>query len=563
MMAARLLMGLYRARWRRVMLVLALAATTAAAGLALLGVSGWFLSGAALAGSMLAFNLFVPSSLIRVFSFVRIGSRYAEKVVGHATTLRLLADLRTQAFAGLMRQPAARLGHLREGDGVSLLVADIDALDAVFLSIVVPLCIALVAGAVLGAVWWPHSHAAAVAFGAGGVVAGVIAPWVLARGAYVWGRRVHAATRTARHTMLDTVAGLNDLTALGASATAQARFEEVLAQGAAARLAQARMTAMGTTVLQIVAGWSVLAVAWFGIQAWQSGALGGPMLAGLVLATLGFFELTIPVMRNAARLGGAQAASERIVAMLDGKATDGKATDGKATDSKAAAVGDASSDIRPATISLQRVNASYDSTHAIIQNLSLDIAAGERVAIVGASGSGKSTLLNLMMRLLDPVAGRMRYGDIDAQDIPVEHWHRHVALLTQDAPVFLGTVRTNLLIGNPHATEAQLWRALDQALLGEYVRSLPEGLDTWTGETGWTLSAGQARRLCLARVMLSGACVWLLDEPTAGLDVENEQAFLSALAGSAQHRTVVIATHARLPALSVDRVFVMPACGGL
>ena len=562
MSATRLLMPLYRARWRRVLIVLALAATTAAAGLALLGVSGWFLSGAALAGSMLAFNLFVPSSLIRLFSFIRIGSRYAEKVIGHATTLRLLADLRTQTFASLMRKPAAELGALREGDSVSLLVADIDALDAVFLSIVVPLCVALTAGAVLATVWWPHSVAAAFAFGVGGVLATACAPVVLARWAYVWGQRGHAASRVARHAVLDTGGGLGDLTALGAAAVAQRRFEHALHQGTEARLKQARLAAGGQTVLQIVAGWCVLAVSYLGIEAWQAGVLGGPLLAGLVLATLGFFELTVPVMRNAARLGAAQAASERIVTMLGGSDAAGNVAASMAPVEPGKAQEAPQAIIPTAALTLRNVCAGYADTQTIIRDLSFDVDVGERVAIVGASGSGKSTLLNLMMRLLEPQSGSIQVGDVDLRDIPVQQWHRHVALLTQDAPVFLGTVRTNLMIGKDNATDDQLWRALDQAMLGEHVRSLPDGLDTWTGETGWSLSAGQARRLCLARVLLSQASVWLLDEPTAGLDADNERLFLGALAASAQHRTVVVATHARLPEFSVDRVFVMPAPGG-
>lgn len=562
MSAIGLLTPLYRSRWRRVLIVLALAATTAAAGLALLGVSGWFLSGAALAGSMLAFNLFVPSSLIRLFSFIRIGSRYFEKVIGHATTLRLLADLRTQTFASLMRKPAAELGRLREGDTVSLLVADIDALDAVFLSIVVPLCVALTAGAVLAAVWWPNSGAAAFAFGVGGVLATACAPMVLAQWAYVWGRRGHDAARVARHEVLNTVAGLGDLTALGAGAVAQRRFEHALQQGTDARLKLARLAAGGQTVLQIVAGWCVLAVSYLGIEVWQSGSLSGPLLAGLVLATLGFFELTVPLMRNAARLGAAQAASERIVTMLGAPdAADNGAVSTTLIDSGKAKISP-SANIPLAAISLRNVCAGYNDRQTIIRHLSFEVGVGERVAIVGVSGSGKSTLLNLMMRLLEPQSGSVRVGDVDLRELPVQQWHRHVALLTQDAPVFLGTVRTNLMIGKDDACDDEMWRVLDQAMLGDHVRGLPDGLDTWTGETGWSLSAGQARRLCLARVLLSNASVWLLDEPTAALDAENERLFLSALAASAGHRTVVVATHAQLPELSVDRVFVMPACEG-
>lgn len=548
MSAARLLFPLYRARWRRVLVVLMLCATTAAAGLALLGVSGWFLSGAALAGSMLTFNLFVPSSLIRVFSFVRIGSRYAEKLVGHATTLRLLADLRTQAFAGLMRRPAADLMQLREGEGVSTLTADIDALDAVFLTIVVPIAIALTAGSVLAMVWWPHSGVGALVMGASAVLAAAVLPACLARSAYAHGRRAQMALRRARYDTLSTIAAHTDLAALGATSMAQNQFEASLTAGVQARLALSRRAAVGQCLAQIVAGWCVLGLSGAGIAAWQSGAVSGPVLAGFVLASMGFFELTVPVMRNAARLGAAQAAAERVMQLQACDAPD------TAREVRLPATG---------TLSLARVDAGYDDHAPIVAQLSLDIPHGQHLAIVGASGSGKTTLLHLMMGLRTPQQGTVRYGDVDLRGVPVAAWHRHVALLTQDAPVFLGTVRTNLLIGCGNASDAQLWQALDAARLGAYVRSLPRGLDTWTGETGWTLSAGQARRLCLARVLLTDAAVWLLDEPTAGLDADNERTFFQALAECGRGRTVVVATHAELPALSVDRVFVMPRRGGL
>ncbi|WP_261172402.1 ATP-binding cassette domain-containing protein, partial [Bordetella pertussis] len=137
--------------------------------------------------------------------------------------------------------------------------------------------------------------------------------------------------------------------------------------------------------------------------------------------------------------------------------------------------------------------------------------------------------------------------------------HRRVALLSQDAPLLLGTVRTNLLIGDAQADDAALWRALDAARLGEVVRGLPHGLDTWIGETGAGLSAGQARRLCLARALLTGASAILLDEPTAGLDAATEAELLADLARATQGRTVVLATHARLPPGTVDTVYTLQA----
>ena len=160
-----------------------------------------------------------------------------------------------------------------------------------------------------------------------------------------------------------------------------------------------------------------------------------------------------------------------------------------------------------------------------------------------------------MLRLHDPQAGTVTIGGTDIRTVAQRDLHGRVALLSQETPVFLGTIRDNLLIGDAEATDADLWRALDRACLADFVRGLPEGLDAFVGETGRTLSAGQARRLCLARTLLSKAAILVFDEPTSGLDRGTEVAFLADLAVATAGRTVLLATHAAIPPGAVDRVF--------
>ena len=191
----------------------------------------------------------------------------------------------------------------------------------------------------------------------------------------------------------------------------------------------------------------------------------------------------------------------------------------------------------------------------MLEDLSLRIDAGSRIALVGPSGSGKSTILALLLRLQDPSAGAVTIAGVDIRTVTQVAVHQRVALLAQDTPVFMDTIRNNLLIGHPNATDAALWRALAAARLADFVRAMPAGLDSFVGEAGRTLSAGQARRLCLARTLLSGAGIIILDEPTSGLDSETEEAFLTDLAEATAGRTVVIATHATLPAGAVDTIY--------
>lgn len=544
-----LLLPLYARRKGGLLLALFCALATVAAGVGLLGVSGWFLTGAFLAGAGSVFNLFAPSALVRGLSFLRIVSRYADRVVGHAATLRLLADLRALVFSALIRLTPRQLARYRSGDLVARMTNDVDALDTVFLFVLAPLATAVVAGAVLTAVLGQWVPAAALVFALALLTACVIVPLWLLRAARKPGAAAQESAAGLRAATLDAVDGHADMVALHAQAETLAHFERLCEASAQARRSQARVAVRGQWFLQVAAGVAVMALLWSGLAAHEAGRIEAPVLAGLLLAVIGIFEVAGPIMRGASRMGSAMSAAARIreVTQCEPDMQDPAGP-------------------RPlphsGALELDGVGFAYPARAAgdgvrVLKDINLRIEPGERVAILGPSGAGKSTLLHLILRLEDPQAGQVRFGGCDARECAQADWHRRIVLLSQDSPLFLGTLRTNLLIGNPDADDGALWQALDAARLGDFVRGLPDGLDTWAGETGSQLSAGQARRLCLARALLAPAAVIVLDEPTAGLDGAAEAAFFADLEHAVRGRTVVLATHAALPEGAVHRCHVL------
>jgi len=549
----RLLAQIYRRHWPSLAATVALALLTALAGAGLLGVAGWFLTGAALAGAASAsaaqaFNLFAPSALVRGFSFIRIGARYAERLAGHTATLHLLAELRSTLFRALARLSPRQLARYRSGDLVARLTSDVDALDTLFLTLMAPLLSALLAGLAMTAILAWQLPAAAGAVAAVFLAACLLVPAILLHQAKAPGQAIQDSAAQLRAAVQEATEGHADILSLALSGHILEHFDQACGRAARARNAQANLSAGGQGLIQAATGIALLAILWTGLDAVDRGQLAPPVMAGLLLGTLGLFETIGPVMRGATRMGAALAALVRIEAITS-----------------------VETDLRdppaprmpPAGSALQVRGLHYAYPEApdrpVLDGLDLDLPPGSRTALTGASGAGKSTLLHLLLRLDDPQAGHIFYGGIDLRACAQATLHARMALLAQDAPLFLGTIRTNLLIGDPQADDASLWHALDAARLGAFVRSLPHGLDTWIGETGACLSVGQARRLALARILLSPAEILLLDEPTAGLDADTEAEFLADLPRATRGRTVVLATHAPLPPGVVDQTMALDA----
>ncbi|MFT4247600.1 MAG: ATP-binding cassette domain-containing protein, partial [Pseudomonas sp.] len=291
-------------------------------------------------------------------------------------------------------------------------------------------------------------------------------------------------------------------------------------------------------------GAGVLAMLWLALSAAERGAVAPALAAALVFLMLALLEVWAGAGLAWQALQSGRVAARRLEAIVEHPAG--------VADPAHPLVPPARGELRFEQV----VFAWPDGGRPLLRGLDLRVAPGERIVIGGDSGCGKTTLSALLLRLWDPLEGQVSYAGIDLRAMAQADWHRRVAWLPQNAPVFAGSLRENLAIGDPRAGEAAMWRVLEQVRLREWARC-QGGLDAWVGENGTTMSAGQARRLALARALLRDAPVLLLDEPTEGLDVDTAHALLRDLAQALGERTLVMISHDELPEGVVHRRYRM------
>ncbi|MGV8854274.1 MAG: thiol reductant ABC exporter subunit CydC [Devosia sp.] len=536
--------SLFARQARGFAIALLLSLVTLFAGVALLGTSGWFITATALTTAGTAFNLFVPSAAVRAFSFVRILARYGERMSGHDATLRLLSDIRGWLFGRLFPRLPFSDRSLRHGDLVSRLTADVDALDTAFLVAIGPITSAIVIGSTLTIILCFLLPTAALVYGLSFGAAVLVVPAVLVIASRRAGTAVVVRAAAARTAVLDGIEGHADLTLFGALGATQDGFTTLAERLAVARGRLATLTGFAAFGVQGLSAVALTGSLWLGLVAFAAKQIDGPVLVGLLLAILASFEASSAIVRSVGKLTTAMAAAERLVAIADAPIT-------------------MLDPVRPAAlpavlpIRLTEVSFRYPGGAPVLDALSLSVAPGEHIAITGPSGIGKSSLLSLLLRLAEPQSGQITLGGVGLSALAQADVQASMALLSQDSPLFNDTIRANLLIGRPAADEPALWTALRDAGIDSFVMALPQGLDTLLGEAGRTVSAGQARRLCLARALLSPAPILLLDEPTTGLDRPAELAFFATLRAAAIGRSVIMVTHASLPEGTVDRVLTM------
>ncbi|HTP97715.1 MAG TPA: thiol reductant ABC exporter subunit CydC [Casimicrobiaceae bacterium] len=522
----------------------AIATATLLANIGLMAVAGWFIASMALAGAAgVLMNYFLPAALIRLFAILRTGGRYAERLVTHEATFRLLAELRVWFFRSIEPLAPAILARHRSGDLVTRVQADIDTLQNAYLRLFSPAAVAATGAAVVTAVLCTYSVAIAAIALALLLAAGIAVP-LAARSA---GREPGVAlveTRAAlRVAVLDAVQGMADLAVYGGSARAAARVAKLTRRALDAQRRLARQSARSEAAAAMCASLAMWGTALVAIALVGRGELDPAEVPMLALAVLASFEAVGPLPAAFHRLGETVAAARRIFALADAP-------------SPIELPSTPSPKPRDFGFAMRGVRMRYDPDGPwALDGIDLEVANGTRVGIIGPSGAGKSSLVNVLLRFHEFESGQVRLGGHDLRRYAPSELRRMMCVVSQDTYLFNATILDNLRLADPDADEAAVVRAAQGAQIHDFVASLPQGYATWVGETGVRLSAGQARRVAVARALLRDAPILLLDEPTESLDAPTAQAMLESLSALARNRTVLLVTHdlAALRAL-VDEV---------
>ena len=529
---------------RRLWPALAAGFASEASAVALLAVSAWLIVRASEQPPVLYLSAAVVG--VRFFALSRASFRYLERLAGHDAALRQLATSRATLVRRLV--PLAPDGLTRTGRGSVLgaLVDDVDDLQNLPLRVVQPLVssatVALGAVVLIAIVWWPAALTLLACLLAAGLAATL---WGWAAGARAE-RAIAPLRARLADAVLDHLGSLDVLAAFGAEAQSRARIAEADAAVRRAVVRRAGAQAGTAAIVSLLAGAATLLAVVAALPGAASGALDGPSLAVVVLVPMAVFEVFAAVPLAAAAWRQVAASADRIAHALPDRLPD------ELVDERVAPTGDAPS--LDDGIRLRGASASWPGEPgASLHDVDLDIRPGERLLVVGSSGAGKTTLAHVLVRFLES-GGRYDIGARSVREIAGDDVRRTVGLCEQQPMLFDEDIRQNLLFARDTATDAELEAALVRVGLGGWLRERG-GLDARVGERGALVSGGQAQRLALARALLRGFPVLVLDEPTAGVDPEASDALLADLLGAVgADQAVVLISHASVPDGLVDRV---------
>ncbi|HIF9438212.1 TPA: heme ABC transporter ATP-binding protein/permease CydC [Photobacterium damselae] len=536
---------MYRKHWFGLTLGMILGLATILAAISLLTLSGWFIAASAVAGLTIAretFNYMLPGAGVRGFSMARTAGRWGERVVSHNATFKLLADLRIFFFRKLTPLIPGRQTNLRDADLLNRLVADVDAMDHVYLRLVSPLIVGVLSLVAVTVFLSWFDLTIGLTLGAILLALMLLLPVIFYRLGKRNGEALTYSKANYRITLLDWIQGQAELLLFNAEERYRVQAESEQQSLLTAQRKMANLTGVANSILMAATGWTLVLITWIAADG-VGGNPPDPFVAMVAFATMASFELMMPVAGAFQYLGQTLTSARRLNEIIEAKPDTPFDPNGY----QAKAQGN---------IAIENISYTYyGSEQPVLKQVNLSLKQGEKLAILGRTGCGKSTLLQLLTRNWDP-----QQGQISLDGIPLPQWQEGalrnaMTVVSQRVDVFNGSLRENLLLAKPQASDAECVQALEQVGLTTLLDG--QGLDTWLGEGGRQISGGERRRLGIARALLHDAPILLMDEPTEGLDRRTEQQILELLLEHAKDKTVIFITHRLIGLDEMDQICLM------
>ncbi|MGF1745629.1 heme ABC transporter ATP-binding protein/permease CydC [Vibrio minamisatsumaniensis] len=533
---------LYKKHWFGLSLGMLLAFATLSASIGLLTLSGWFISASAVAGLTIAretFNYMLPGGGVRGLAMGRTAGRWGERVVSHNATFKLLTDLRIFFFKKLAPLIPGRISNLRDADLLNRLVADVDAMDHVYLRLVSPVTVGVlgIVFLTLFLMWFDTSLGLIL----GSILLIMLLVWPILF--YKLGKRnggeLTQNKADLRVTTLDWIEGYSELTLFGAEERYRNAILETQQKLMANQFVNANLTGMASAVLMLFNGLTLVLMLWLAADG-VGGNAPDPFIALMAFATMASFELLMPIAGAFQYLGQTLSSARRLNEVI--------------LSEPEVQFSEEKLDInKPLDITFSNVTFSYpDSERSVLNAIDLTISATNKVAIVGQTGSGKSTLIQLLTRYWDPKKGSISIAGIELTQWNESQLRESISVVSQRVDILNGTLRDNLLIARPEATDDHLANILRDVGLEKLLEN--NALDSWLGDGGRQLSGGEKRRIGIARAILHDAPILLLDEPTEGLDKQTEQSIMTLFEKHFEGKTVIFITHRLIGLESMDSI---------
>ncbi|BDR18553.1 cysteine/glutathione ABC transporter ATP-binding protein/permease CydC [Vibrio sp. zbq_19] len=536
---------LYKKHWFGLSLGMLLAFLTLAASIGLLTLSGWFISAAAVAGLTVAretFNYMLPGAGVRGAAMARTAGRWGERVVSHNATFKLLTDLRIFFFKKLAPLIPGRVSTMRDADLLNRLVADVDAMDHVYLRLISPVVIGIFGILSLTAVLAFFDWHLALLLGSILTVMLFVWPVLFYKLGKNNGENLTHHKAQLRVATLDWLQGYSELSIFGAEERYRNLILEKQKQLLSNQFVNANLTGMASGLLMLVNGLTLVVMLWFAADG-VGGRAPDPWIALFAFATMASFEILMPIAGAFQYLGQTLTSARRLNEVILAEPD---------------VVFPEQSKYKDTTLDIEFDNIGFtypDGQQKVLKDLSLSLPLGTKTAIVGQTGSGKSTLIQLLCRYWDVNQGEVRIGGTKLQDWSESDLREAMTVVSQRVDVLNGTLRDNLLMAAPEASDERLSEILQKVELGGLLEA--PGLDAWLGDGGRQLSGGEKRRIGIARALLRDAPILLLDEPTEGLDKRTEQKVMTLFNEHFANKTVVFITHRLIELENMDSICLM------